>query len=65
MRALHDLQEQMSKPPIDINETNASVNKSAKQVFGEGLGVATDIASFGSYGECSKRSSDWKTPRYR
>lgn len=43
-----------SKPPIDINETNASVNKTAKQVFGEGLGVAADILSAGSYGKAAQ-----------
>ncbi len=58
--AIKDLQEQMSKPAIDINETNASVNKSAKQVFGEGLGVATDIASFGTYGEAAKGAQTGK-----
>ena len=52
--ALQQHLQESSKPPIDINETNASVNKSAKQVFGEGLGVATDIASFGTYGEAAK-----------
>ena len=49
-----------SKPPIDINETNASVNKSAKQIFGEGLGVATDIASFGTYGNAAKGAQTGK-----
>ena len=58
--AIKDLQEQMSKPAIDINETNASVNKSAKQVFGEGLGVAADIASFGTYGEAAKGAQTGK-----
>ncbi len=58
--AIHDLQEQMSKPAIDINETNASVNKTAKQIFGEGLGVATDIASFGSYGNAAKGAQTGK-----
>lgn len=52
--AINDLQAQMSKPAIDINETNASVNKTAKQVFGEGLGVAADILSAGSYGKAAK-----------
>ncbi len=58
--AIKDLQEQMSKPAIDINETNASVNKSAKQVLGEGLGVAADIASFGTYGEAAKGAQTGK-----
>ena len=58
--AIHDLQEQMSKPAIDINETNASVNKTAKQIFGEGLGVAADIASFGSYGNAAKGAQTGK-----
>ncbi len=58
--AIQDLQEQMSKPAIDINETNASVNKSAKQIFGEGLGVATDIASFGTYGNAAKGAQTGK-----
>ncbi len=49
-----------SKPPIDINETNASINKSAKQIFGEGLGVATDIASFGTYGNAAKGAQTGK-----
>jgi hypothetical protein len=58
--AIKDMQEQMSKPPIDINETNASVNKSGKQIFGEGLGVATDIASFGTYGNAAKGAQTGK-----
>ncbi len=58
--AIQDLQEQMSKPAIDINETNASVNKSAKQVLGEGLGVAADIASFGTYGNAAKGAQTGK-----
>ncbi len=58
--AIKDLQEQMSKPAIDINETNASVNKSAKQVLGEGLGVAADIASFGTYGQAAKGAQTGK-----
>lgn len=49
-----------SKPPIDINETNASINKSAKQIFGEALGVATDIASFGTYGNAAKGAQTGK-----
>lgn len=59
-QGIKDLQEQMSKPAIDINETNASVNKSAKQIFGEGLGVATDIASFGIYGNAAKGAQTGK-----
>jgi len=58
--ALQQHIQESSKPPIDINETNASVNKSAKQVFGEGLGVATDIASFGTYGEAAKGAQTGK-----
>jgi DNA-binding transcriptional MerR regulator len=58
--AIKDMQEQMSKAAIDINETNASVNKSAKQIFGEGLGVATDIASFGTYGNAAKGAQTGK-----
>lgn len=58
--AIHDMQEQMSKPAIDINETNASVNKTAKQVFGEGLGVATDILSAGSYGKAAQGAQSGK-----
>jgi hypothetical protein len=49
-----------SKPAIDVNETNASINKSAKQIFGEGLGVATDIASFGTYGNAAKGAQTGK-----
>lgn len=52
--AINDLNTRMSKPAIDINETNASVNKSAKQIFGEGLGVAADILSAGSYGKAAQ-----------
>jgi hypothetical protein len=52
--------EQGGKPPIDINETNASINKSAKQIFGEGLGVATDITSFGTYGNAAKGAQTGK-----
>ncbi len=48
------------KPPIDINETNASVNKTAKQVFGEGLGVAADILSAGSYGKAAQGAQSGK-----
>lgn len=59
-QGIKDLQEQMSRPAIDINETNASVNKSAKQIFGEGLGVATDIASFGTYGNAAKGAQTGK-----
>ena len=55
--AMKQMQQDMSHPAIDINETNASVNKSAKQVFGEGLGVAADIASAGSYGKAASGSS--------
>lgn len=58
--AIKDMQEQMSKPAIDINETNASVNKTAKQVFGEGLGVATDILSAGSYGKAAQGAQTGK-----
>lgn len=58
--ALQQHLQESSKPPIDINETNASVNKSAKQVFGEGLGVAADIASFGTYGEAAKGAQTGK-----
>lgn len=58
--AIHDMQEQMSKPAIDINETNASVNKTAKQVFGEGLGVAADILSAGSYGKAAQGAQSGK-----
>lgn len=49
-----------SKPAIDINETNASVNKSAKQIFGEGLGVATDILAAGAYGKAAKGAQSGK-----
>lgn len=48
------------KPPIDINETNASINKSAKQIFGEGLGVAADIATAGSYGKAATGAKSFK-----
>ncbi len=48
------------KPPIDINETNASVNKTAKQIFGEGLGVAADILSAGSYGKAAQGAQSGK-----
>lgn len=58
--AIKDMQEQMSKPAIDINETNASINKTAKQVFGEGLGVATDILSAGSYGKAAQGAQTGK-----
>lgn len=58
--AIQDMQEQMSKPAIDINETNASVNKTAKQVFGEGLGVAADILSAGSYGKAAQGAQSGK-----
>lgn len=58
--AIKDMQERMSKPAIDINETNASVNKTAKQVFGEGLGVATDILSAGSYGKAAQGAQTGK-----
>lgn len=58
--AIKDMQEQMSKPAIDINETNASVNKTAKQVFGEGLGVAADILSAGSYGKAAQGAQTGK-----
>lgn len=58
--AIKDLQEQMSKPAIDVNETNASINKNAKQIFGEGLGVAADIASFGTYGNAAKGAQTGK-----
>ena len=57
------LQQQMKdsgKPPIDINEVNASVNKTAKQVFGEGLGVFTDIATAGTYGNAAKGAQTGK-----
>lgn len=47
------LAEQMGKPAIDINETNASVNKTGLQIAGEGLGVFADIASAGSYGKAA------------
>lgn len=53
-KVLREHLERSSKPPIDINETNPSINKSAKQIFGEGLGVAVDIASFGTYGNAAK-----------
>ena len=58
--ALQQHLKESSKPPIDINETNASVNKSATQIFGEGLGVATDIASFGTYGNAAKGAQTGK-----
>ncbi len=58
--AIQDMQGQMSKPAIDINETNASVNKTAKQVFGEGLGVAADILSAGSYGKAAQGAQSGK-----
>lgn len=59
-QGIKDLQEHMMKPAIDINETNASINKSAKQIYGEGLGVATDIASFGTYGNAAKGAQTGK-----
>jgi hypothetical protein len=58
--AIQDMQEQMSKPAIDINETNASVNKTGKQIFGEGLGVAADILSAGSYGKAAQGAQSGK-----
>lgn len=57
---IQDFQKQISTPAIDINETNASVNKSAKQIFGEGLGVAADILSAGSYGNAAKGAQTGK-----
>ena len=59
-QGIKDLQEQMMKPAIDVNETNPSINKSAKQIYGEGLGVATDIASFGTYGNAAKGAQTGK-----
>ena len=59
-QGIKDLQEQMSKPAIDINETNPSINKSAKQIFGEGLGVATDILAAGSYGKAAQGAQTGK-----
>jgi DNA-binding transcriptional MerR regulator len=58
--AIQDMQEQMSKPAIDINETNASINKTGKQIFGEGLGVAADILSAGSYGKAAQGAQSGK-----
>ncbi len=60
MNALQQHAKDSGQPPIDINEVNASVNKTAKQVFGEGLGVAADIASFGSYGNAAKGAQTGK-----
>lgn len=51
--ALNQHLKDTGKPPIDINETNASINKSAKQVIGEGLGVFTDIATAGTFGKAA------------
>lgn len=58
--AIQDMQVQMSKPAIDINETNASINKTGKQIFGEGLGVAADILSAGSYGKAAQGAQTGK-----
>jgi hypothetical protein len=38
----------------DVAKIVPSTQKSAKQVLGEGLGVAADIASFGTYGTAAK-----------
>lgn len=58
--ALQQHMKDTGKPPIDINETNASVNKTAKQIFGEGLGVAADILSAGSYGKAAQGAQTGK-----
>lgn len=52
--------EETSQPPLDINELNPSINKSAKQIFGEGLGVATDIAVLGTFGNAAKGAATGK-----
>ncbi len=59
-KLIQQMQQDMSKPAIDVNETNPSINKSAKQIFGEGLGVAADIASFGTYGNAAKGTQTGK-----
>ena len=41
-------------------EIAPSINKSAKQIIGEGVGVAADIASFGKYGQGLGKSSSAK-----
>jgi len=42
---------QESNPEILSEEINPILAKTAKQIYGEGLGVATDIAAFGKYGK--------------
>lgn len=40
-----------SNPEILSEEVNPALAKTAKQIYGEGLGVFMDIASFGKYGK--------------
>lgn len=52
--ALKTLDSEVNFYDILNTSTGGSLDKSAKQVFGEGLGVATDIASVGSFGTGAK-----------
>ena len=47
------IQIMLGEQGTQLADITPSVNKSAKQIFGEGLGVAADIASFGSYGKAA------------
>lgn len=42
---------------LDAADFNPALNKTTKQILGEALGVATDIASFGTYGSGFKSFS--------
>lgn len=44
----------------DSSEFNPAIDKTTKQVLGEALGVATDIASFGTYGNAAKGAQGGK-----
>jgi len=56
-RLVKVLKDMTSTPTMSETDFNPALNKSSRQVLGEALGVATDIAGFGTYGKGFKTLS--------
>ena len=63
VNALKTMDEEVNFYDILNSSTGNSLNKSATQVLGEAAGVATDIASFGTYGAGAKAMTARKLAR--
>ena len=53
MNALKTVDKEVNFYDILNTSTGGSLDKTGKQVFGEGLGVLADVASFGTYGKAA------------